>query len=74
MTCLQLQMMLWYYCRSEPYGKGEYEHANSGALLEQRSQLIDSDMLEESNGNSGFRVTAKGLFFVEYLQSLPLPC
>lgn len=72
MTPLQIQMMLHYYAIAEPYSVHNRTHAQSAAVYGQRQQLIDDGMLSV-NIDSGYTVTEKGQFYIEYLLSVPVP-
>lgn len=74
MTPLQIQMMLHYYTRNEPYAVREPAHANSGAVHTQRLCLITDEMLTtDPTSDSCFKVTERGHAYVDALMGLPLP-
>jgi hypothetical protein len=74
MTPLQLQMMLHYYTRAEPYAYREPEHATSGAVRDQRQLLENDGLIEPSEtSGSGYCVTPRGSAFIEALCETPLP-
>lgn len=74
MTPLQIQMMLHYHCSPEPYSVHNRTHAQSEVVHRQRQQLLDDGMLSvEGHTDSGYTVTDKGRFYIEYLLSVPVP-
>lgn len=74
MTNLQVTMLLHYAAIAEPYAMRHPEHANSPAVQTQRRQLVLWSMLEpDEKRPSGFKLTDRGLAFIEHILSLPLP-
>lgn len=74
MTPLQIKMMLHYYAIAEPYSARDLCHANSSAVHEQREFLVNCGMLRiNDSSDSGYEVTDKGQFYIEYLLSVPVP-
>ena len=73
-TPLQLMMLLHYYSIVAPYAENDPAHANSVGVSNQRRTLISRGLLEvDSFRRSGYRVTEKGEFFIDYICRLPEP-
>lgn len=73
MTPLHIQIMLHYYCRTDPYAQKEPEHAKSPAVKHYISQLLLADMLTPSNCENVFVVTEKGKAYIDALKAVKEP-
>jgi hypothetical protein len=74
MTPLQIQMMLHYYALVGPYAGDDYRHANSPAVLSQRTELMVLGLLDTDGSRpSGYCVTDRGRAYVLALCDMPLP-
>jgi hypothetical protein len=76
MTCLysplKLIILLHYHTTPRAYAENEPDHANSPAVRECVSELLEEDMIHEVCGDR-FTTTDRGRFFIDYLMTIPFP-
>jgi hypothetical protein len=74
MTPLHIRIMLHHYSIAEPYSNDNPEHAGSKAVAAFHVELIELEMLTNDHRSpSKFSITEKGMVYIKYLLSVPIP-
>jgi hypothetical protein len=73
MTPLQITMLLHYHTIAEPYISTTID-LNWSGVRQQHLWLLKNDLLcNDDTSSCGYRVTERGLAYIEALQTVPLP-
>ena len=77
MTPLHIKIMLHHSISSERYSLHDSAHASSEAVRDYHDELVMLGMLDKVGTTvyhqSGYKVTKKGEFYINYLLSIPVP-